>query len=117
MAKKRKADLLQGTLDMLILKCLGTGPQHGYGVAKWIQVTTEDSLQVEEGSLYPALHRMLERGWLAAEWGVSESNRRAKFYQLTRTGRAQFKREVKAWEHLVGAISLVLNSNFGEVTQ
>ncbi len=111
MARKRKADLLQGTLDMLILKCLGAGSQHGYGVAKWIQVTTNDLLRVEEGSLYPALHRMLERGWLEAEWGVSDSNRRAKYYQLTRAGRAQLKKEVHAWEHLVGAIGLVLNSN------
>ena len=115
MVKKSKADLLQGTLDMLILKCLVAGTQHGYGVAKWIQATTNDSLRVEEGSLYPALHRMQAHGWLSSEWGVSESNRRAKYYRLTRAGRAQLKKEVRAWEHLVGAIGLVLNSNFVEV--
>ena len=117
MAKKKKADLLQGTLDMLILKCLGSGSKHGYEVAKWIRTTTNDSLNVEEGSLYPALHRMLERGWLIAEWGVSDSNRRAKYYQLTKTGRAQLKKEVKAWEHLASAIGLILNSGLGEATQ
>lgn len=117
MTKKGKADLLQGTLDMLILKCLGSGAQHGYGVAKWIQLTTNDSLSVEEGSLYPALHRMQRRGWLSSEWGVSESNRRAKYYQLTRAGRAQLKKEVKAWENLVGAISLILNAKLVEVSQ
>ncbi|QDU12091.1 PadR family transcriptional regulator [Gimesia aquarii] len=114
MAKKQKADLLQGTLDMLILKSLLEGPRHGYGVAKWIQVTTKDALKIEEGSLYPALHRMQKRGWVKSEWGVSESNRRAKYYQLTSDGRAQLTTEVKAWSHLVAAISLVLNSNLAE---
>lgn len=114
MAKKQKADLLQGTLDMLILKSLIEGPRHGYGVAKWIQVTTKDALKIEEGSLYPALHRMQKRGWVKSEWGVSESNRRAKYYQLTSEGRAQLTTEVQAWSHLVDAISLVLNTNLAE---
>lgn len=114
MTKKQKADLLQGTLDMLILKSLIEGPRHGYGVAKWIQVTTKDALKIEEGSLYPALHRMQKRGWVNSEWGVSESNRRAKYYQLTSEGRAQLTTEVQAWSHLVDAISLVLNSNLAE---
>ena len=114
MAKQGKADLLQGTLDMLILKSLVSGSKHGYGVAKWIQVVTNESLKVEEGSLYPALHRMQRHGWLASEWGVSDSNRRAKYYQLTRAGRAQLKKEVRAWEHLVQAIGQILNANFSE---
>lgn len=114
MAGKRKAELLQGTLDMLILKSLVKGPMHGYGVARWIQSTTNDALQIEEGSLYPALHRMQRRGWVTSDWGLSEANRRAKYYQLTREGRAQLTSEVKAWEHLVQAISLVLNSRLVE---
>ncbi len=114
MAGKRKAELLQGTLDMLILKSLMKGKMHGYGVARWIQSTTNDALQIEEGSLYPALHRMQRRGWVTADWGVSESNRRAKYYQLTAKGRAQLTSEVKAWEQLVQAISLVLNSKLAE---
>jgi len=114
MTNKRKAELLQGTLEMLILKSLIQGPQHGYGVVRWIQSTTNEALQIEEGSLYPALHRMQRRGWLTSEWGVSESNRRAKYYQLTREGRAQLKQEVQAWDRLVNAISLVLNSHLAE---
>lgn len=114
MAEKRRAELLQGTLDMLILKSLMKGPMHGYGVARWIQSTTNDALQIEEGSLYPALHRMQRRGWVSADWGLSESNRRAKFYELTGKGRAQLTCEVKAWEQLVQAINLVLNSKLAE---
>ncbi len=114
MAEQRRADLLQGTLDMLILKSLVQGTRHGYGVARWIQSTTNDALQIEEGSLYPALHRMQRRGWVTSEWGVSESNRRAKYYQLTREGGAQLTKEVLAWENLIHAIGLVLNSNFAE---
>ena len=122
MAKKKnntnnKSDLLRGTLDMLILKCLVAGPRHGYSVAKWIQSTTGEELTIEEGSLYPALHRMLKHGWLSAEWGVSESNRKAKYYKLTRTGRAQLKREVGSWERMVSAISMVLNATEGKVAQ
>lgn len=115
MPVRKKAELLQGTLDMLILKALARGPQHGYSVARWIQSTTDDALTVEEGSLYPALHRMDRRGWVSSEWGQSELNRRAKFYRLTTAGRGQLKREVHAWKSLVDAISLVLNSNTAEV--
>ncbi|HAH46215.1 PadR family transcriptional regulator [Gimesia sp.] len=114
MAKKQKADLLQGTLDMLILKSLLSQSRHGYGVAKWIQVTTRGALEIEEGSLYPALHRMQKRGWIQSEWGLSESNRRAKYYELTPVGRAQLKTEVQSWSQLVDAISLVLKSNLAE---
>jgi PadR family transcriptional regulator, regulatory protein PadR len=115
-ASNDRAELLQGTLDMLILKSLAGGPRHGYGVARWIQSTTRDVLMVEEGSLYPALHRMERRGWIKAEWGQSESNRRAKYYRLTRSGRAQLRREVDAWERLVQAVSLVLRTAGGEVS-
>lgn len=114
MAKKQKADLLQGTLDMLILKSLLAQSRHGYGVAKWIQITTKGALEIEEGSLYPALHRMQKRGWIQSEWGLSESNRRAKYYELTSVGRAQLKTEVQSWSQLVDAISLVLKSNLAE---
>ena len=110
MARNDKAALLQGTLDMLILKSLLPGARHGYGISRWIQVTSDDALAVEEGSLYPALHRMERRGWIAAEWGQSESNRRAKFYMLTRSGRAQLTREVDAWEALARAITLILDA-------
>jgi len=105
-----KAELLQGTLDMLILKALVRESMHGYGIARWIQSTTQDALAVEEGSLYPALYRMERRGWISSEWGKSESNRRAKYYKLSRTGRGQLSREVKAWNALVRAISLVLHA-------
>ena len=114
MPSRKKAELLQGTLDMLILKSLARGPQHGSRVARWIQSTTEDALTVEEGSLYPALHRMERRGWASSEWGQSESNRRAKYYRLTAAGRAQLQREVHAWERLVAVITLVLNANTAE---
>ena len=115
MSARKKAELLQGTLDMLILQSPARGPHHGYSVARWIQSTTDDALTVEEGSLYPALHRMERRGWISSEWGQSESNRRAKYYRLTATGRAQLRREVHAWEKLVAAITLVLNANTAEV--
>jgi len=109
-----KAELLQGTLDMLILQSLVRGPQHGYSVARWIHAASHESLRIEEGSLYPALHRMERRGWIAAEWGQSEANRRAKFYRLTRTGRSQLGSEVHAWEQLVAAITRVLQATASE---
>src|ERR687889_1564533 len=90
-------DLLQGTLDVLILKALSWGPMHGYAVARWLQQVTDDVLQIEEGSLYPALHRLERRGWVESEWGVSENNRRAKFYRHTAAGRAQLPAEAPAW--------------------
>ena len=111
MATGEKVPLLQGTLDMLILKSLLSGARHGYDITRWIQATSHEVLAVEDGSLYPALHRIERRGWISSEWGPSESNRRAKFYTLTRPGRAQLIREVSAWESLVRGISLVLNAN------
>jgi PadR family transcriptional regulator, regulatory protein PadR len=103
-----KADLLQGTLDMLILKTLVRGPMHGYGVAEFIQQTSEDVLRVEEGALYPALHRLEIRGLLAAEWGVSENNRRAKYYRLTPAGRKQLAAEAERWNRMAAAIGRIM---------
>lgn len=115
MAKKtEKAELLQGTLDMLILKSLQGGPRHGYSIAQWIGATTNDALRIEEGSLYPALYRMEKRGWISASWGQSDSNRRAKFYELTRTGKSQLSEQMNMWGRLVSAISLVLDANPAE---
>jgi PadR family transcriptional regulator, regulatory protein PadR len=104
-------DLLQGTLDLLILKTLSWGPAHGYGVARWIQQITGDVLCIEEGSLYPALHRLEKRGWIDAEWGLSENNRRAKYYRLTTRGRHQLKTETSTWGVFVNAVSQVLTSS------
>lgn len=103
-------DLLQGTLDMLILKALTWGSMHGYGIARWVQRTTDDSLVVEEGSLYPALHRMTRRGWLAAEWGLSDNNRRAKYYTLTTLGRKQLRVETADWARFIEAVGKILNA-------
>lgn len=103
-----KAELLQGTLDLLILKTLAGGPMHGYAIAQHIQQRSEDVLVVEEGSLYPCLYRMEEKGWISAEWGKSENNRRAKYYSLTRMGRRQLEEETAIWERVHRAISLVL---------
>jgi transcriptional regulator len=101
--------LLQGTLDLLVLKTLSRGPRHGYAIARWIEDTTKDALRVEEGSLYPALYRMQQRRWIAAEWGVSELGKRIKIYSLTPTGRAQLKRQTATWSQLVESMSLVLD--------
>jgi PadR family transcriptional regulator PadR len=103
-----KAELLQGTLDLLILKVLSAGPMHGYAIAQRIQLRSDDVLVVEEGSLYPALYRMEEKGWLASEWGKSDNNRRAKYYSLTRLGRRQLEEETAIWERVHRAITLVL---------
>jgi PadR family transcriptional regulator, regulatory protein PadR len=105
---RTNADQLHGTLDMLVLKTLLTGPQHGYGIAQRLQQLSEDVLQVEEGSLYPALYRMEQRGWIASTWGVSDNNRRARFYQLTRRGRKQLEAETASWRRLTGAVARVL---------
>jgi PadR family transcriptional regulator, regulatory protein PadR len=105
-----KTELLQGTLDLLILKSLAGAPLHGYAIAQRIQQRSDDALVVEEGSLYPALYRMEEKGWIRSEWGKSENNRRAKFYSLTRTGRKQLQEETALWERLVSAITLVLKT-------
>jgi PadR family transcriptional regulator PadR len=110
MAAKDRADLLQGTLDMLILKALSLGPMHGYGVGERIMQLAEDLLRVEEGSLYPALYRLEERGWIESEWGTSENNRRARFYRLTRTGRKQLQVEEENWQRFVLAIGKVMQT-------
>ena len=104
-------DLLQGTLDLLILKTLSWGPAHGYAVARWIQQLTAEVLQIGEGSLYPALHRLEERGWVEAEWRLSEHNRRAKFYRLTTKGRQQLRAETAMWGQFVEAVGRVLRAN------
>ena len=104
-----KPELVQGTLDMLVLKALEDGPLHGYAIARRIQQASHQFLRVEEGSLYPALHRMERRGWIAAEWGLSETNRKAKYYRLSAAGRRQLKTEIAKWNRLVEAISGVLN--------
>ena len=108
MATAATLDLLQGTLDLLVLKTLTWGPAHGYAVARWIQQLTGDVLQVGEGSLYPALHRLEERGWIRSEWRRSEHNRRAKFYHLTPAGRRQLRAETATWERFVEAVGQVL---------
>jgi transcriptional regulator len=105
-----KQNLLQGTLSLLILKTLARGPLHGYEIAQRIQQSSDDVLRVEEGSLYPALYRMEAQGWIEAEWGASENNRRAKYYKLTRAGHKQFAAETSNWERLSEAIAKVLKT-------
>jgi transcriptional regulator len=103
-------DLLRGTLDVLVLKTLAWGPRHGYDVARWIRETSGETLKIEEGALYTALHRMEARGWLAADWGVSDNNRRAKYYRLTPAGRQQLGRQSAAWTRYAEAVFRVLNA-------
>ena len=103
-------DLLQGTLDMLILKALGAEPQHGWAIAQRIQLISENVLQIGQGSLYPALHRLEYKGWIRAQWGASENNRKARYYSLTATGRRHLESELHNWVRLTGAINLVLQS-------
>jgi transcriptional regulator len=103
-------ELLQGTLDLLVLKTLTWGPMHGYAVAKWIRETTNDELQVEDGALYTALHRMEKRAWIAAEWGVSDNNRKAKYYRLTAAGRRQLQGKTAAFERYAQAVFRVLRT-------
>jgi PadR family transcriptional regulator, regulatory protein PadR len=103
-------DLLQGTLDLLILKTLTWGPRHGYAVAQWIREATDEALQIEEGALYTALHRMEKRGWLDAEWGLSEHNRKAKYYQLTQLGRKQLRTKAAVWTEYASAVFKVLQT-------
>ena len=107
--RNRKSDILQGTLALLVLKTLQLGPMHGWGITLHIQQISNDILRVEEGSLYPALHRMEQAGWVSAEWGVSENNRRARYYRLTAAGRKQLAHEEEGWHQLTGAVALVLN--------
>jgi len=103
-------EILRGTLDLLILKALSWGPSHGYAVARWIQHATDDALAIGEGTLYPALHRLEERGWIAASWGASENNRQAKFYALTRRGRAQLRVEAANWRRYAAAVFAALEA-------
>ena len=109
MAKER-TDLLQGTLELLILNTLARESMHGYGVVQRIQASAEDLLKVEDGSLYPALYRMEERGWIKSEWGVSENNRRAKFYKLTKTGQKQLEAQRANWNRISKAVSKILQA-------
>ena len=104
-----KLDLPQGTLDLLILKSLSLGPQHGWAISERIHQVSRTTLQIPQGSLYPALHRLERRGWIKAKWGASENNRRAKYYELTRAGRKQLDAETDAWQRLTTAVSLVLD--------
>jgi PadR family transcriptional regulator, regulatory protein PadR len=101
-------DRLHGTLDALVLKTLSWGPRHGYGISRWLRETSSDAIQVEEGSLYPALYRMEREGWIEAEWGTSELGRRVRFYKLTTTGRRQLRREVEGFTQFVAAVSPIL---------
>ena len=107
---KSKLDLLQGTLDLLILKTLATGPMHGWGISQRIQQTSDEVLRVNQGSLYPALHRLELQGAIAADWGVSDNNRQAKFYRLTRAGHRQLQAEADQWERVTGAVALVMRA-------
>lgn len=103
-------ELLQGTLDVLVLKALTWGPRHGYAVARWIGQSSNEELSIEDGALYTALHRMEKRGWIDAEWGLSEKNRKAKFYQLTSAGRRQLRAETARWTRYASAVFRVLQS-------
>jgi PadR family transcriptional regulator PadR len=105
-----RIELPQGTLDLLILKTVGLGPQHGWGISERLQQISSESLVIRQGSLYPALHRLERRGWIKARWGTSENNRRAKYYELTRKGRAQLDAETAAWRRLSAAIGVVLET-------
>jgi PadR family transcriptional regulator len=107
---KTNSDQLHGTLDMLVLKILAGGSMHGYGIAVRLQQLSNDVLQVEEGSLYPALYRMQTRGWLSSEWAPTDTGRRARFYRLTRSGRAQLTAETESWSRLTGAVQRILAS-------
>jgi PadR family transcriptional regulator PadR len=101
----KEAAVLQGTIELLILKRLSWGPMHGYGIATWIETATDDVLRVEEGSLYPALYRMVQKRWIKGEWGISENNRRAKFYRLTKAGERELEEQVNGWLRLSHAVS------------
>lgn len=112
----RALDLMQGTLDLLVLKALAWGPQHGYGIMRWIRATSGEDLRIEEGALYPALHRMHARGWITAEWGRSENNRRAKFYVLSSEGRCQLQVASEGWKRYSRAVGRVLDATEGGVS-
>jgi PadR family transcriptional regulator, regulatory protein PadR len=106
-----QSDLLRGSLDLLILKALSWGPRHGYGVAEWIEHASGDALSLEEGTLYPALHRLERKEWVTTTWGISDNNRRAKFYRLTAAGRAQFRQQAPAWHRYAEAVAAALRSS------
>lgn len=108
-----RADLLKGTLDLLILKALTFGPRHGYGIARWLEESSQDLLRIEEGSLYPALSRMEKRGWIRSEWGSSELNRKARYYRITSRGRDQLETQANGWDLLVRAMALILQRETG----
>ncbi len=111
----KQIDLLQGTLDMLILKAVSLGPLHGYGVLLRIQQISAGQLEIQQGSLYPALYRLEHQGWIASEWGESENNRKAKFYQLTAAGRKQLRAESEKWNRMAGLIGGILSMKAGEI--
>jgi transcriptional regulator len=106
----KEAAVLQGTIELLVLKRLSQGPMHGYGIATWIQSATDEVLRVEEGSLYPALYRMVQKRWIKGEWGSSENNRRAKFYRLTKAGEREFEEQASGWIRLSDAVSRAVTS-------
>jgi transcriptional regulator len=105
-----RIDLPQGTLDLLILRTLSLEPQHGWAISERVQQVSSDVLRIQQGSLYPALHRLERRGWIKAKWGISENNRRAKYYELTRPGRKQLEAETESWRKLAAAVAQVLES-------
>ena len=109
-SKDARSELLQGTLDLLILRTLAAGPMHGWGISQRIQAVSDSVLVVNQGSLYPALYRLEEEGWISSEWGASENNRRAKFYRLTRSGERQLAREQQNWQRLASAVFRVLET-------
>ena len=106
----KESGLLQGTVELLVLKTLSWGPMHGYGIASWIESVTADVLRVEEGSLYPALYRMAGKGWITAEWGLSENNRRAKYYRLTAEGKRQLRKQTTGWQRFTAAVDKAITS-------
>ena len=106
----KDSGLLQGTLELLVLKTLSWGPMHGYGIASWIESATDDVLRVEEGSLYPALYRMTRKVWITGEWGTSENNRRAKYYRLTSEGRKQYRAQTSGWQRFAAAVSQAVDT-------
>jgi PadR family transcriptional regulator PadR len=108
--EEQRIDLPQGTLDLLILRTLSLGPQHGWAISERVQQVSSDVLRIQQGSLYPALHRLERRGWIKAKWGTSDNNRRAKYYELTRTGQRQLEAETDSWRKLTAAIAQVLES-------
>jgi len=108
--EEQRIDLPQGTLDLLILRTLWLGPQHGWAISERVQQVSSDVLRIQQGSLYPALHRLERRGWIKAKWGTSENNRRAKYYELTRTGQKQLEAETDTWRKLTAAVAQILES-------